>query len=247
MPRYGRRTSQASSTVSRAKARAACASSETPWIARRLSITANCRLLCGLAQDSPSSPGTGAKECRTMRSNNSPNDSSLKSARPFKTLTRCFSMRTPSWTRLVLVVFMGPCYLGPRTCRMIWNAGDLGRGPPDHAAGRASPDHAAQGVQPSTRGCCHRPRAAAPNSRLSGAVPRRHADRPRSRGHVLPLDTRLEFNITTLVIGLPRQVVVQRCNQADVDLVLRDDAAMWPPRIRWGARARPGHRAGERK
>jgi hypothetical protein len=62
-----------------------------------------------------------------------------------------------------------------------------------------------------------------------------------------PLDTQLEFNITTLVIGLPRQVVVQRCNQADVDLVLRDDAAMWPPRIRWGARARPGHRAGERK
>jgi hypothetical protein len=27
----------------------------------------------------------------------------------------------------------------------------------------------------------------------------------------------------------PRQVVVQRCGRADVDLVLRDDGAVWPP------------------
>ena len=36
-----------------------------------------------------------------------------------------------------------------------------------------------------------------------------------------PMGTQLEFTITTLVIGLPRQVVVQRCRRADVDLVLR--------------------------
>jgi len=28
---------------------------------------------------------------------------------------------------------------------------------------------------------------------------------------------------------LPRPVVVQRCKRADVDLVLRDDGAVWPP------------------
>jgi len=41
--------------------------------------------------------------------------------------------------------------------------------------------------------------------------------------------TRLEFTVTTLVIGLPRQVVGQRCRRADVDLVLRDDGAVWLP------------------
>jgi len=45
-----------------------------------------------------------------------------------------------------------------------------------------------------------------------------------------PMGTQLEFTVTTLVIGLPRQVVVQRCRRADVDLVLRDDGAVWPPR-----------------
>jgi hypothetical protein len=35
------------------------------------------------------------------------------------------------------------------------------------------------------------------------------------------MGTQLEFTITTLVIGLLRQVVVQRCRRADVDLVLR--------------------------
>ena len=44
-----------------------------------------------------------------------------------------------------------------------------------------------------------------------------------------PTGTQLEWTVTTLVIGLPRQVVVQRCNRADVDLVLRDDGAVWPP------------------
>jgi hypothetical protein len=43
------------------------------------------------------------------------------------------------------------------------------------------------------------------------------------------MGTQLEFTVTTLVIGLPRQVVVQRCRRADVDLVLRDDGALWPP------------------
>lgn len=33
-----------------------------------------------------------------------------------------------------------------------------------------------------------------------------------------PMGTQVEFTVTTLVIGLPRQVVVQRCRQADVDL-----------------------------
>ena len=46
---------------------------------------------------------------------------------------------------------------------------------------------------------------------------------------MLPIGTQLEFTITTLVIGFPRQVVVQRCRRADVDLVLRDDGAVWPP------------------
>jgi hypothetical protein len=40
--------------------------------------------------------------------------------------------------------------------------------------------------------------------------------------------TQLEYTVTTLVIGLPPQVVVQRCRRADVDLVLRDDGAIWP-------------------
>jgi hypothetical protein len=44
-----------------------------------------------------------------------------------------------------------------------------------------------------------------------------------------PVGTQLEWTITTLVIGLPGQVVVQRCRRADVDLVLRDDGAVWPP------------------
>ncbi len=44
-----------------------------------------------------------------------------------------------------------------------------------------------------------------------------------------PMGTQLEFTVTTLVVGLPRQVVVQRCKRADVDLVLRDDGAVWPP------------------
>ncbi len=44
-----------------------------------------------------------------------------------------------------------------------------------------------------------------------------------------PMGAQLEFVITTLVIGLPRRVVVQRCRRADVDLVLRDDGAVWPP------------------
>src|SRR4028118_2076792 len=70
-----------------------------------------------------------------------------------------------------------------------------------------------------------------------------------------PLGTQLEFTVTTLVLGLPRpgaeavarlaprsgcavtplvlalprRVVVQRCRRADVDLVLRDDGAVWPP------------------
>ncbi len=44
-----------------------------------------------------------------------------------------------------------------------------------------------------------------------------------------PTGIQLEWTITTLVIGLPRQVVVQRCSQDDVDLVLRDDGAVWPP------------------
>lgn len=44
-----------------------------------------------------------------------------------------------------------------------------------------------------------------------------------------PTGTQLEWTITTLVIGLPRQVVVHRCRRSDVDLVLRDDGAVWPP------------------
>ena len=44
-----------------------------------------------------------------------------------------------------------------------------------------------------------------------------------------PMGTQLEFTVTTPVIGLPRQVLVQRCSRADVDLVLRDDGALWPP------------------
>lgn len=43
------------------------------------------------------------------------------------------------------------------------------------------------------------------------------------------MGTQLEWTITTLVIGLPRQAVVQRCRRADVDLVLRDERAVWPP------------------
>jgi hypothetical protein len=37
------------------------------------------------------------------------------------------------------------------------------------------------------------------------------------------------MTITTLVLGLPRQVVVQRCRRGDVDPVLRGDGAVWPP------------------
>ena len=44
-----------------------------------------------------------------------------------------------------------------------------------------------------------------------------------------PMGTQLEFTVTTPVIGLPRQVLVQRCSRADVDLVLRDNGALWPP------------------
>jgi hypothetical protein len=38
--------------------------------------------------------------------------------------------------------------------------------------------------------------------------------------------TQLEFTVTTLVIRLPRQVVVPRCKRADVELVLREDGAV---------------------
>ena len=48
-----------------------------------------------------------------------------------------------------------------------------------------------------------------------------------------PMGTQLKWTLTTLVIGLPRQVVVQRCRRADVDLVLRDDGAVWPPLAAW--------------
>ncbi len=48
---------------------------------------------------------------------------------------------------------------------------------------------------------------------------------------IWPMGTQLEWTITTLVIGLPRQVVVQRCHGADVDLVLRDDGEVWPPLV----------------
>jgi hypothetical protein len=41
--------------------------------------------------------------------------------------------------------------------------------------------------------------------------------------------TQLDSTVTTLVIGLPRHVVVQRCRRTDVDLVLPDDGAVWPP------------------
>jgi hypothetical protein len=43
-----------------------------------------------------------------------------------------------------------------------------------------------------------------------------------------PTGTQFEWTITTL-LGLPHQVVVQRCRRADVGLVLRDDGAVWPP------------------
>ncbi len=44
-----------------------------------------------------------------------------------------------------------------------------------------------------------------------------------------PRSNALDFTITTPVIGLPRTVVVQRCARADVDPVVRDDLATWPP------------------
>ena len=44
-----------------------------------------------------------------------------------------------------------------------------------------------------------------------------------------PVGTKLAFTVTTLVIALPRQVVVQRWGRADVDLVLQDDRAVGPP------------------
>ena len=43
-----------------------------------------------------------------------------------------------------------------------------------------------------------------------------------------PNGTQLNFTITTPVIGLPRAVVVQRCARAEVDLVVRDNLAIWP-------------------
>jgi hypothetical protein len=43
-----------------------------------------------------------------------------------------------------------------------------------------------------------------------------------------PMGRQLEFTVTTLVIGLPRQLVVQGCRRADIDLWLRDDGAVWP-------------------
>ena len=51
-----------------------------------------------------------------------------------------------------------------------------------------------------------------------------HAEAMWSRGNAL------EWTVTALVIGLPREVVVQRCARAEVDLVVRDDLAVWPPR-----------------
>ena len=41
------------------------------------------------------------------------------------------------------------------------------------------------------------------------------ANRPDGRGYVAD-GHQLEFTVTTLVIGLPRQVVVQRCRRTDV-------------------------------
>ena len=59
-----------------------------------------------------------------------------------------------------------------------------------------------------------------------------------------PMGTQLEWTITTLVIGLARQVVVQQCRRTDVDLVLRDDEAVWPPlpSVRWTRRRRNPYR-----
>jgi len=50
-----------------------------------------------------------------------------------------------------------------------------------------------------------------------------------------PTSNTLDFTITTPVIGLPRTVVVQRCRRADVDLVLRDDGAIWPAGVKHNA------------
>jgi hypothetical protein len=44
-----------------------------------------------------------------------------------------------------------------------------------------------------------------------------------------PTGKQLEFTVTTLVTGVPRQMVVQRCRRSAVDLVLRADCAVWPP------------------
>jgi len=44
-----------------------------------------------------------------------------------------------------------------------------------------------------------------------------------------PSSNTLDFTIITPVIGLPRRVVVQRCNRAEVDMVVRDDLGVWPP------------------
>lgn len=44
-----------------------------------------------------------------------------------------------------------------------------------------------------------------------------------------PRSNSLDFTITTPVVGLPRTVVVQRCARREVDLVVRDDLAIWPP------------------
>jgi len=42
-----------------------------------------------------------------------------------------------------------------------------------------------------------------------------------------PRSNSLEWTVTTLVLGMPREVVVQRLARRDVDLV-RDDLAIWP-------------------
>ena len=58
-----------------------------------------------------------------------------------------------------------------------------------------------------------------------------------------PMGTQLEFTITTLFIGLPRLIAVQRCRLADVDLVLRQDGAVWPlNESNWRTRTTPNTR-----
>ena len=62
----------------------------------------------------------------------------------------------------------------------------------------------------------------------SHPVPDASPTMPEGRG-MWPLGTQLDWTIMTLVIALLLQVVVQRCRRADVDLVLRNDGAVWPP------------------